>query len=79
MGQVPPEITDDIQSFINSLPQKSQVAGTRSFFQDGTGRIGVSLEIFSTKQTSGWYYAIIYDKDRKRIKAIKYGYYWYMS
>jgi len=80
MSQVPKVLTDDVGDFLRSLPdQKGHDSGATIFFQDGTGQIGVSIGMYLTRKTVRWYYAIIYSKDYKRLKVIKYGYTWYMS
>jgi hypothetical protein len=73
-------ITDDYQDYIQTLSlNRKQDVGDVSFFEDGTGQHAVSIEIFGKNKSASWHYAIIYDKENKRIKVIKYGYRTYMS
>jgi hypothetical protein len=66
-------ITDDYQNFIekNKLDLFGAITG---FYEDGTGQHAVEFEAFPDKQNATWHYVIIYDKENKRVKVIKYGY-----
>jgi hypothetical protein len=69
-------ISDDYHDFINKLPPKERKnAGPVFFFEDGTGQHAVQIEI-GLNGTS-WRRVLIYDKNDKRVKAVKYvsGYY----
>ena len=68
---------DDYQDYIQKVHPK-KVVGDVSFFEDGTGQHAVSIEIFKNGNAS-LLYALIYDKESKRIKVIKYGYRKYQS
>jgi hypothetical protein len=69
-----PEIMADYQDYIQKLPPKNHGhIGITYIFEDGTGQHAISIEIFVTGNTS-WRYALIYDKENKRVKVIKYGY-----
>jgi hypothetical protein len=74
-------IRDDYQDFIQKLPpnERGYYVGDVSFFEDVTGQHAVSIEIFSNKVTASFHYALIYDKENKRIQVIKYGYSKYQS
>jgi hypothetical protein len=69
-----PEIMADYQDYIQKLSPKDR--GHISYsgaFEDGTGQHAISIEIYVTGNTS-WHYALIYNKENKRIMVIKYGY-----
>jgi hypothetical protein len=66
-------IVNDYQNYIKNLsPEEKQNLGPypTSFFEDGTGQHAVKIKI-GLNGTS-WEHVLIYDKDNKRIKAIKY-------
>lgn len=71
-------VTDDYQDFIakNKLNLLGAITG---FFEDGTGQHAVEFEAFSPNQNAAWHYVLIYDKESKRIKVIKYGYHRFQS
>lgn len=71
-------VTEDYQDFItrNKLNLLGAITG---FYEDGTGQHAVKIVAFPPNQNSVWHYALIYDKDNKRIKIIKYGYYRFQS
>ena len=73
-------ITADYQSFIQTLPpnQRGYNVGPIQFFEDGTGQHAVMFEDFVSGNSS-WHYALIYDKENKRVKVIRYGHSRYMS
>ncbi|HEX3856071.1 MAG TPA: hypothetical protein VHY30_02105 [Verrucomicrobiae bacterium] len=73
-------IMDDFQDYIQKLPPKERnYVGSVFYFEDGTGQHAIDVEIFVKGQNASWHYAIIYDKENKRVKAIKYGYSRYQS
>ena len=66
-------ITDDYKAYIQTLsPEEKQRLGPYpvSFFEDGTGQHAVDIRIGING--SNWHHVLIYDKDNKRIKTIKY-------
>jgi hypothetical protein len=72
-----PAIEKDYQDFIQTEGKgRSQATG---YFKDGTGQHAVSIEIFIKGENASWQYVLIYDKENKRIKVIKYGYRRYES
>ena len=71
-------ITDDYQNYIQQHNMKGY-AGPIQFFEDGTGQRAVQFEAFEHNKNASWQYALIYDKENKRIKVIKYGYSRYQS
>jgi hypothetical protein len=74
-------IKSDYQDYIQKLPpdEKGYNIGSITFFEDGTGRHAVSIEKFVKGENASWHYALIYDKENKRINVIKYGYTKYQS
>jgi hypothetical protein len=73
-------IVKDYQDFIQKLPAKERdYVGTTDFVEDGTGQHAVSIEVFSNHTNAAWRYALIYNKENKRIKVIKYGFRRFMS
>jgi hypothetical protein len=64
-------ISDDYQAYINNLPTKLRNGvGPMQYFEDGTGQHAVLIEI--AQNGTDWAHVLIYDKDDKRIKVIKY-------
>jgi len=69
-----PAIMADYQDYMQKLsPQDRSHIGITNTFEDGTGQHAISIEVFVTGDTS-WRYALIYSKENKRIKVVKYGY-----
>ena len=69
-------ITDDYNVYIQTLsPEERKHASPIHFFEDGTGQHAIDVIIGINGR--GWRHILIYDKDNKRIKTIKYatGYY----
>ena len=64
-------ITDDYKDYIQKLsPEERKYLGTIFYFEDGTGQHAVKIEI---GLNGTWReHVLIYDKDNKRIKTIKY-------
>jgi hypothetical protein len=66
-------ITDDYKSYIQTLsPEEKKYLGPSpvGFFEDGTGQHAVEMKI--GLNGTNWHLVLIYDKDNKRIKTIKY-------
>ena len=64
-------IVDDYQNYIQTLsPEEKKYLGPISYFEDGTGQHAAVI----TMGLNGtwWRHILIYDKDNKRIKTIKY-------
>jgi hypothetical protein len=75
-----PAIVKDYQDYIQKIPAKdNNSVGPVFYFEDGTGQHAVSMEIFVKGENASWHYVIIYDKENKRIQAMKYGYAKYQS
>jgi len=64
-------ITDDYKNYIHILSHEEQkfIAGIE-YFEDGTGQHAIKITIGLNQRN--WRHVLIYDKDNKRIKAIKY-------
>jgi hypothetical protein len=65
-------IIDDYQNFINT--DKLIGGGPAGFYEDGMGQHAVEFVAFPPGQNATWNYVLIYNKENKRIKVIKYGY-----
>jgi hypothetical protein len=64
-------ITGDYKDYIQTLsPEEKKYAGPIEFFEDGTGQHAVMIMIGINGTV--WRHYLIYDKDNKRIKTIKY-------
>ncbi|HXE41952.1 MAG TPA: hypothetical protein VN516_02920 [Candidatus Baltobacteraceae bacterium] len=64
-------ILADYQDYIQKLPpEEKKFVGTTHTFEDGTGQHAVRIEI--GLNGTWWEHVLIYDKDNKRIKLIKY-------
>jgi len=64
-------IMDDYQSYVKTLSQEEQKGMAPVFcYENGTGQHAVEITI-GINQTV-WRHILIYDKDNKRIKSIKY-------
>jgi hypothetical protein len=64
-------ITEDYQIYINKLPpEERKYVGSVSYSEDGTGQHAVTILVISNG--TGWSHVLIYDKDNKRIKTVKY-------
>ena len=64
-------ITNDYRDYIQKLPPKERkYAGGIQYFEDGTGELAIKIEI--PLNGTSWQHVLIYDKNNKRIKTIKY-------
>jgi hypothetical protein len=64
-------ILDDCKSYIYTLsPDEQRSAGPILYYEDGTGQHAV--KIFIGINNTVWEHVLIYNKDNKRIKTIKY-------
>ena len=64
-------ITDDYKDYIQKLsPEERKFIGYTEYFEDGTGQHAVKITIGLNGTV--WEHVLIYDKDNKRIKTIKY-------
>jgi outer membrane biogenesis lipoprotein LolB len=63
-------ITADYQAYIQTLSPEEQRASSVFFFEDGTGQHAVMIKMGLNETV--WQHVLIYDKDDKRIKTIKY-------
>ena len=64
-------ISDDYKDYIQKLPpeEKGNAIPIVQYFEDGTGQHAVQITI---GLGTDWEHVLIYDKDNKRIKTIKY-------
>jgi hypothetical protein len=71
-------VTDDYEAFIktNNLKVFGAITG---FFEDGTGQRAVEFEAFPGEPNASWSYVLIYNKENRRVKVIRYGYKRYQS
>jgi hypothetical protein len=70
-GQPNQMIISDYQNYIRTLSQDEQkYAGPIFFYEDGAGQYAVEIKI--GLNGSSWHHVLIYDKDNKRIKTIKF-------
>jgi len=64
-------IVEDYQSYIQNLPtSERKFVGPIFFFEDGTSQHAIRFEI--ALDGIDWAHVLIYDRDDKRIKVIKY-------
>jgi hypothetical protein len=64
-------ISNDYQDYIQKLPpEERKYAGGIQYFENGTGELAVKIEI--PLNGTWWQHVLVYDKDSKRIKTIKY-------
>jgi hypothetical protein len=80
IGRPDKAIEDDYRDYINKLPPKKRESATSIHsFEDGTGQHAVSIRVWLDGMWDGteWVYVLIYDRNDKRVKVIKYldGYY----
>jgi hypothetical protein len=67
-------IEKDCNDFIKTFqPVGERPAQITGLYKDGTGQHAANIEIFKYHQNASCQYFLIYDKDDKRIKVIKYG------
>lgn len=70
-GDSDPAIKQDYQNYIAALPLKERNSvGGFSFFRDETGKHAVRFE--TGVRSTSWAHVLIYDKENRRIKVIKY-------
>jgi hypothetical protein len=64
-------IVNDYQNYIQQLPPKErQFATVDEWLKDGTGQHAILITVGFN--FTNWRHVLIYDKDNKRIKTIKY-------
>jgi hypothetical protein len=65
-------IMDDYQNYIQKLPpnESGPYFGPVFYFEDGTGQHAIRIE--TNENNERWYHVLIYNKENKRIKLIKY-------
>jgi|SRR5450755_1885573 hypothetical protein len=71
VGQPDKTIEKDYQDYIQKLPPDDRkYAGPIWFFENGTGQHAIKIDV--EYGGSMWEHVLIYDKDEKRVKLIKY-------
>lgn len=71
-------IVNDYQDYIQKLPPgEKKYLGPSEYFEDGTGQHAVRISVLLNG--TEWAHILIYDKDNKRIRVIKYAAGRYMS
>jgi hypothetical protein len=64
-------IVNDYQNYLQKLPSNERNhARVSDWVKDGTGQHAIVIEL--ALNGTWWYHVLIYDKDNKRIKVIKY-------
>ncbi len=76
---IPKEIEQDARAFYQTLPEveKARAKGDDSaisYLEDGTGQHAVVINASDSHEF--WHYALIYDKNNRRIKVLKYSTGW---
>jgi hypothetical protein len=70
----------DYKDYIQKLPPKQNgYIGTVFIYENETGQHAVCIEIFEGNKNASWQHVLFYDKEDKRIKAIRYGHVKYQS
>jgi hypothetical protein len=70
-GKVDQLIVTDYQNYIQTLsPEEKKYMGPTQFFGDDAGQHAIQIQI--ALYGTWWFHDLIYDKDNKRIKTIKY-------
>lgn len=64
-------VSEDYQDYLKKLSSNEKdFVGAVDFFEDGTGQHAVGIKVGAGG--TWWEHILIYDKDNKRIKVIKY-------
>jgi hypothetical protein len=64
-------IRDDYQDYINGLPHELRIGvGPIDLLEDGSGRHAVRIPI--ALNGTDWAHVLIYDKDNKRVRVVKF-------
>jgi hypothetical protein len=70
-GKLGKAIVEDYQGYIRKLPlEERRAIGVTHLFEDGTGQHAIRFEI--ALNGTDWAHILIYNKEDKRIKVIKY-------
>jgi hypothetical protein len=76
--QLDPVIAKDCQDYIQTLtPDERQSYQINGYYNDGAGQHAVQIEV--ALNGTWWRHILVYDKDNKRIKTIKYSHGGYRS
>lgn len=71
--------TDAINYMDTVVFKERRVSGPFWFYEDGSGQHAIGMEVFQKHENASWEYLIVYSKENKRVKVIKYGYRRYQS
>ena len=64
-------VEKDYHEYLQTLPpNEKSVAGVQSWLKDGTGQHAIVIQV--PLNGTSWRHVLIYDKDNKRIKTVKY-------
>ena len=71
-NQLDQTVVDDYTAFIKEKKlYVDLVYDIRGFYEDGAGRRAVQFEAFPPDQNASFLYVLIYDKNNKRVRAIR--------
>lgn len=73
-------ISDDYKDYLQKLPanQKGYI-GPMFFYENEAGEHAVNIQIFEGNKNASWQHVLIYDKNNKRLKVVRYDYVKYES
>jgi hypothetical protein len=71
-------IIEDYEKFISDQ-HLDLFGGIAGFYEDGMGRHAVEFQAFPPGENATWNYVLIYDKENKRIRTIRYNHIRYQS
>jgi hypothetical protein len=77
--QIDKTITDDDNNFITKKNLVTTIGGITGYYENGTGQRAVEFQGLDMRAMAFWQYVLIYGKENKRIKVVKYGYRKYQS
>ena len=73
-------IDEDLNAFITQRsPEGYRPVEVIGYYKNNAGQHALNLELFEYHKNSSWHYVLVYDKDDKRIKVIKYDFRKYQS
>jgi hypothetical protein len=76
--KVDPAVEKDAEDYIRKLPPaEKKYAGWGFYYKDGTGQHAMVIEV--DLNGTAWNHVLVYDKDDKRIKVVKYVAFHYRS
>ncbi len=71
-------VIDDYQKFISDR-RLNPFGAITGFYEDGTGRHAVDFQAFPPGENATWNYVLIYDKENRRARTIRYNHIEYQS